>query len=103
MTDVAKSLGQVTPAAATATLLYTGSAGGAVGSIVVNNRNVAPSVVGIEIRRLGAATSSKAFKWEATVAQYQPQTFVTAVGATDEIWVTADATLVNFNMDGFEL
>ncbi len=106
MANTPKTLGQLAPAVAgTAEKLYTGSANGAVGKIVVNNTNAAPAVIGIEIRIAGAATSPKAFKYAATITQYQypPPTFgPTAIGATDEVWVTADATLVNFNMDGIE-
>lgn len=105
MTDVAKTLGQSAPLAATATKLYTGSAGGAVGSIVVNNRPTSGgnANVSIEIRVAGAGSTAADFKWEVVVAQGTPQTFVTAVGATDEVWVTTDIVGVNFNMDGFEL
>lgn len=106
MADTPVTLGQVTSVVATAVKLATGAANGSIGRITANNRPSSAGVanVGIEVRIAGAATTPADFRWEQSVAQGVPANFgPLALGATDEVWVTADILLVNFNMDGFNL
>lgn len=106
MSETPKVLGQLSPAAATATKLYTGAANGAVCSLVINNRPASAGIaqVAVEIRVAGGASAAEGFLFEGPATQFMwpPLELIFAVGATDEVWVTSDITNVAFNLTGIE-
>lgn len=111
MTSSPKSLGQVKPAAATPTKLYTGAAaagsspGGAVCRVAINLRPAAAAdtaQVAIEIRRSGAGSAAEDYYWEGPVSKFTLKELVFAVSPADEVWVTSDVADTNFNLTGIE-
>lgn len=102
MSDTPTILAQESPAASTATKLYTGVGNGAIAKLEVNNRPTNDTVANIqlELRKAGAATAAKAFIWEIPVAPGDPKNKIFAIGVTDEAWITSDQANVNFNLTG---
>lgn len=97
--------GQVAPAAATATQLFVcANALGAVMSVVVNNTNASGTAIVFVEKRIAGSAVAAAFAYTRQLAGQADTTIGPfAIGNTDEIWVTTDTTLVNFNGDRIDL
>lgn len=108
MATVYKVLGQSTPAATTATTLYTvpGSTSTIVSSLVICNQNTTASTYRIAVRPAGAGLAGQHYlAYDAAIQGKDTHTLTLGVtlAATDVVTVYAGATLLSFNIFGSEL
>lgn len=107
MTDTAKVLAQVNPAATTLTTLYTvpAATSAAVSSIVVCNQSTASSFR-ISIQVAGAADNAKQYLYYDTVIPAN-DTFVATIGitlaTTDVVKIYAGSANLSFSLFGVEI
>tara|TARA_R110000803_G_scaffold138701_1_gene205487 strand:+ start:1325 stop:1654 length:330 start_codon:yes stop_codon:yes gene_type:complete len=107
MTDVIKVLGQLDPAATTATTLYTvpNLAQTTVSSLVICNRTGSSITFRVSVHVAGAGADDKQFLfYDQALAANTTQTVVIGMclGQTDVIKVYASAVDVSFNLFGVE-
>jgi|TARA_R110000787_G_scaffold155410_1_gene269157 hypothetical protein len=107
MTDVIKVLGQLDPAATTATTLYTvpNLAQTTVSSLVICNRTGSSITFRVSVHVAGAGADDKQFLfYDQALAANTTQTVVIGIclGQTDVIKVYASAVDVSFNLFGVE-
>ena len=108
MPTVYKVLGQVTPAATTATTLYTvpGSTSTVVSTITVANTNATSATYRIAVRPAGATLATVHYNaYDVTVAANDTTALTLGItlAATDIITVYASATGVVFHAYGSEI
>jgi len=107
MANIYKVLGQVNPAANTATTLYTcGSANGAVASTLVVCNQGATTTVNVAVRPAGATLDPKHYVMYGASVNQSDSLFLTigtTLANTDVVTVLAGTANVSFNLYGSEL
>lgn len=108
MAESFKVLGQVNPAAATPTKLYTvpGSTSTVVSTLVVCNQGGSPGTFRVSIRIGGEGDDPKQYLFFESVVNASAVVSATlgiTLAATDEIWVQASSTDFSFNAFGDEI
>ena len=108
MATTYKVLGQVNPAATTATTLYTVGSGksAVVSTITVCNQAATAATFRIAIRVAGSTLSAEEYiAYDSTVAANDTTAFTLGItlAATDVITVYASTTTVSFNAFGSEI
>ena len=108
MATTYKVLGQVNPAATTATTLYTVGAGKStvVSTITVCNQAASAATFRIAVRVAGSALSAEEYiAYDSTVAANDTTAFTLGItlAATDVVTVYASTATVSFNAFGSEI
>lgn len=108
MTEALKVLGQVTPAAATLTTLYTvpAATSASISSIVICNQNATQVLFRISLAIAGASNTTAQYLYY-DLPLLANDTFIATVGislaTTDVVRVQSDTTNVSFNLLGVEV
>lgn len=107
-TTTYKVLGQSTPAATTATTLYTvpGATSAVVSTLAVCNQNTTASTYRIAVRPAGASLAGQHYlAYDVAIQAKDTHTLTLGVtlATTDVITVYAGATLLSFNAFGSEI
>jgi glucose-6-phosphate dehydrogenase assembly protein OpcA len=108
MATAYKVLGQSTPAATTATTLYTvpAATSAVASSIVICNQNTTAQTYRVAIRPAGATLAGQHYlTYDASVQAKDTHTLTLGItlATTDVVTVYASATLLSFNLFGAEL
>jgi len=108
MATTYKVLGQVNPAATTATTAYTvpSATQTVVSSIVICNQAATAATYRIAVRVAGSALSAEEYIVYGATVPASDSTFITAgltLGATDVVTVYASSATLSFNLFGSEI